>query len=388
VILLALYFIFRPNKHNGQEQHKQLQPEVDLYTDDFLESVQDQPELDSEDSYDFYEEDVDDELWREDDGHHRSQIAKFIPESEPAGAPANYEPYTQRQIPHPQAPRRSSIPAITTAVAATPGSRVDDSRVAQQQTVEHDSYSPRTISEGSIEYRVDDGADDSAGDFSGDFSEESDDVMLDKSIHELTQSIEDVPIYRRDSQDSTSSSMSQPTPYRDSIESLPSEVKSERLPVRTVDEARLQSPRPTALLDTYTVHYHMGEPDYEDCYEIETEDGNHIGIVGMGIDGLGGILDQKPEQVIVLDVWLSDTMSEETLTQLLLSKYAQQYGAGDTSRTERPLMPAQMGLHFQLKSENMLLDCEVAEVHFVENHGPSGLFQSLTLKMEVYQNDD
>ena len=435
LILLGLYALSWLAKRREQtQQERPHQPEPDLYADDPLESIQDEFEpIDefTEDDYDFYDEEIEDSTWQQSGRLDPAETSRILPESEPrqrqisqpVDDPAGYEPYPQSQPAQSQpvqsqpaqsqpvqsqASRRNPLPAITTAVAATPGPSVEDSRIVRQRIAEsaslHRQPTSRTAPSPALEgpaSTVEDIVEDSdEDDFTGedlvvdDFVEESDDIQLNRSIAELNQKLDDMPIYRQgdrreDRQDR------QDMPDRSGVESLPSAFKSERLSARqnqtarapTVGEARLKRPEPTTLLSTYAAHYHIGQPDYEDVYDIETEDEGHLGQVGVGIDGMGGILSQDPEQVIVLDVWLNDTDSGETLTQLLLSEYAQQHGVGDTSRSQRRPLPAQPALQFQLESESILLNCEVTEVHFLENRGTAGIFQSATIRMDAYQKE-
>lgn len=188
------------------------------------------------------------------------------------------------------------------------------------------------------------------------------------------------------------------------LESLPEEIKSERFSERqsqapkhdsvtapaappTIDKAFMKQTRESSLVDKYVAHYHIGDHDYTQLYEIETEDGDHLGEFGIDIDGIHGILNQNPEYVTVLDVWLYDVTSEDSQTQLLLSQHARENGAGDTSRSDRRPLPASPGLKFQLEGSNLLLDCEVSEAKFLENNGPSGIFQSVTVEISAYRKN-
>jgi hypothetical protein len=149
------------------------------------------------------------------------------------------------------------------------------------------------------------------------------------------------------------------------------------------------------LLKTFTVHYQTGIPDYDQAYSImDPSGGRYIGECGMGVNLKNGILQNNPDSVIALDVWLVDKKQEKSYSsqsRVLLSEYVVDNNLENAFTRERPndaapLVP-QPGMAFQLKGPSLLLDCEVREAKYVQNGPTAGIFQSIKIDMTVRATD-
>jgi hypothetical protein len=177
-------------------------------------------------------------------------------------------------------------------------------------------------------------------------------------------------------------------------------------PLAAVDAPAAQSAAPATdrpasragqgtVLKTFTVHYQTGIPDYDQSYSImDPESGRYIGECGMGVNLKNGILQNNPDNVIALDVWLVDKKQEKSYSsqsRVLFSEYVIDAKLESAFTRERPndaapLVP-QTGTSFQLKGPNLTLDCIVAEAVYAKNGPASGIFQSVKVDMTVRSND-
>lgn len=149
------------------------------------------------------------------------------------------------------------------------------------------------------------------------------------------------------------------------------------------------------LVKTFTVHYQTGISDYDQSYSImDPNGGRYIGECGMGVNLKNGILQNNPDNVIALDVWLVDKKQEKTYSsqsRVLLSEYVIDNNLESAFTRERPndaapLVP-QPGMTFQLKGLNLVLECEVLEARYIANGPTAGIFQSVKLDMTVVAID-
>ena len=148
------------------------------------------------------------------------------------------------------------------------------------------------------------------------------------------------------------------------------------------------------VLGEYTVRYDHGDPDYDASHNImDAEGGAYIGECGMGVNMKNGILQNNPENVVALDVWLFDKTDErklETKTAVLVSPQviardmAKIFGG---ERESFDLLQPEPNLRFQLEGGHLVLDCLVKEAAFFDaNSGDdtaTGVFRTLEIAMTV-----
>ena len=102
------------------------------------------------------------------------------------------------------------------------------------------------------------------------------------------------------------------------------------------------------------------------------------------------ILQNNPDNVIALDVWLVDKKQEKSFSsqdRVLLSEYVVDHNLEQTFTRERPNDPSpiipQPGTTFQIKGPSLTLDCVVTEANYIKNGAAAGMFQSLSIDMTV-----
>ncbi len=145
------------------------------------------------------------------------------------------------------------------------------------------------------------------------------------------------------------------------------------------------------VLDTFIAHYQAGVIDFDQSFKIvDPESNRFVGECGMGVDYKNGILQDDPENVIALDIWLYDQKMEKSVgnrTRVLLSEYALDRNLEPSLMRERPNDPppivAQPGISFQIKGPSLTLDCEVIEAEYVKNSRDAGIFQNVKVELTV-----
>jgi len=171
----------------------------------------------------------------------------------------------------------------------------------------------------------------------------------------------------------------------------------------TVPAIRHREPTPNAptplarsrykILDQHTLHYRIGMPEYDESKAIlDPAAGKYIGEFGMGVSTKNALVQTGPDQVIALEIWLFDKSDEQSMgqqTRILLSEYAVDNNLEQVFLKERQDNPrpftAQPGVHFQLESQNLLLDCVIVDVKYAQSGSAKGIFQNIKVDMTVQQ---
>ena len=150
--------------------------------------------------------------------------------------------------------------------------------------------------------------------------------------------------------------------------------------------------RPT-VIDQHVFHYQIGMMEYDESRPIvDPKSGKYIGEFGMGASDKNALMQTGPHQLVALEVWIFDKSDERNLgnqTRILLSEYAIDHNLEQLFLKERQDNPrpftAQSGVHFQLESQNLLLDCTIVDVLYSTSSATKGIFQEITVDMSVQQ---
>ncbi len=168
-------------------------------------------------------------------------------------------------------------------------------------------------------------------------------------------------------------------------------------PVRSANAKHVERPTPTRahtkVIDQHVFHYQIGMMEYDESRPIvDPQSGKYIGEFGMGASDKNALMQTGPHQLVALEVWIFDKSDERNLgnqTRILLSEYAIDHNLEQMFLKERQDNPrpftAQPGVHFQLKSQNLLLDCTIVDVLYSTNNATKGIFQEITVDMSVQQ---
>lgn len=155
------------------------------------------------------------------------------------------------------------------------------------------------------------------------------------------------------------------------------------------------TPTPLRTLGSFALQYYAGIPDYDQSYSIMDPTTNRlIGDCGMGINIKNNIVQSNPDTVIALDVWLVDKKDEKSYAaqhRILLSEYVidhklEQTFSRDRNNDAAPIVP-QVGLDFQLKGPNLVMDCKITEVVYSKGGPSTGAFQTLRVDLTLHARD-
>ncbi|MEZ4613900.1 MAG: hypothetical protein R2867_00095 [Caldilineaceae bacterium] len=147
------------------------------------------------------------------------------------------------------------------------------------------------------------------------------------------------------------------------------------------------------VIDQHILQYQLGMVEYDESKPIvDPASGKYIGEFGMGTSIKNGLVQPNSDQVAALEVWLFDKSDEKNMgnqTRILLSEYAIDHNLEQAFVKERQDNPrpftAQPGVHFQLESQNLLLDCTIVDVQYTNNGNTKGMFQHVKVDMSVHQ---
>ncbi len=167
----------------------------------------------------------------------------------------------------------------------------------------------------------------------------------------------------------------------------------QRRPPSGADRERRRTAASHKVIDQHTMQYQLGIPEYDESKPIvDPGSGKYIGEFGMGASVKNALVQSSPEQVVALEVWLFDKSDEQSIgnkTRILLSEYAVDNNLDAVLLKERQDDPrpftAQPNVHFQLESQNLLLDCMIVEAKYISSGKGKGMFQHVKVDMSVHQ---
>ncbi len=129
--------------------------------------------------------------------------------------------------------------------------------------------------------------------------------------------------------------------------------------------------------------YQMGEPDYDEAFDINDPVDGYMGQCGLQLIEPFG---RERDQAVALQVWLWDSSDPDTQTLVLMSEGAyrdtalrSQYAGEHHAISVRP------GTEFELTSHDLLLRGRVEKVGYAEAEPVRGVFADLHVKLTVYR---
>jgi len=129
--------------------------------------------------------------------------------------------------------------------------------------------------------------------------------------------------------------------------------------------------------------YQMGEPDYDEAFDINDPVDGYMGQCGLQLIEPFG---RERDQAVALQVWLWDSSDPDTQALVLMSEGAYR----DTSlrsehEGEHGALAVKPGTEFELHSHDLLLRGRVEKVSYAEAEPPRGIFADLHVKLTVYR---
>lgn len=153
-------------------------------------------------------------------------------------------------------------------------------------------------------------------------------------------------------------------------------------PARRVSVPPATTAAPVKLGD-YVAIYQMGEPDYDEAFDINDPVEGTMGQCGLQlIDPVG----RNRDQAVALQAWLWDGSDPETRVKVLMSEGAYrdtalrsaQAGVGEA-------IPVRLGTEFELESHDLLLRGRVDKVEYADAELPRSIFVDLHVRLQAYR---
>ena len=138
----------------------------------------------------------------------------------------------------------------------------------------------------------------------------------------------------------------------------------------------------TRLLEN-TATYQMGEPDYDEAFDINDPVDGYMGQCGLQLIEPFG---RERDQAVALQVWLWDSSDPDTQTLVLMSEGAYRDTALRSQFAgEHQAIAVRPGTEFELASHDLLLRGRVEKVSYAEAEPVRGVYADLQVKMTVFR---
>jgi hypothetical protein len=131
--------------------------------------------------------------------------------------------------------------------------------------------------------------------------------------------------------------------------------------------------------------YMIGDDLYDDSFSIDSPSGEFLGECGVGISE--ALSPGEPKRVTAFEVWLFDKNDIQTVTKMLMSKYAYNDPAiRQRLMAKGELLPVQPGQRIVLETASLTLEAHVVDTNYAPGTSPSeSAFDRLTLELSVWQ---
>jgi len=153
------------------------------------------------------------------------------------------------------------------------------------------------------------------------------------------------------------------------------------------EAARPSPARPTGLdrppLATFRTTYTLGDDLYDDSFSIESAAGDFLGECGVGIGDLIGVGD--PKKVSAFEVWLFDKNDIQTVTKVLMSRYAYQDEATRSRMAAKgdPIL-AEPGAVVVLETASLMVEARIVDLTYGGGALPAeSFFERLTVELRA-----
>jgi hypothetical protein len=137
-------------------------------------------------------------------------------------------------------------------------------------------------------------------------------------------------------------------------------------------------------LATFRTIYTLGDDLYDDSFSIESASGDFLGECGVGIGDMVGV--GEPKKVSAFEVWLFDKNDIQTVTKVLMSRYAFN---DDTTRSRLsakgdPVLAAS-GEVIRLQTASLEVEARVVDFKYGEGPlPPESYFERLTIELRAW----
>ena len=145
-----------------------------------------------------------------------------------------------------------------------------------------------------------------------------------------------------------------------------------------------ESPIAEQPLATFRTTYTIGNDAYDDSFSIEGATGDFLGECGVGIGDLIGVED--PKKVSAFEVWLFDKNDIQTVTKVLMSRYA--FNDEETNNrlsAKGDPVEAESGGVITLETASLKVEIRVVDMSYGEGAlPPESFFDRLTVELSAW----
>lgn len=152
--------------------------------------------------------------------------------------------------------------------------------------------------------------------------------------------------------------------------------------VHALAAAAGQIPALGKLTDELAI-YQMGEPDYDEAFDINDPSAGYMGECGLqSNDPIG----RDRDRVVALRVWLYDQRDSSTQLKVLMSEGAYRDTALRSQQAGgHEVLQVRPGLEFELESHGLLLRGRVEKADYADQDPYRGVFAELQVRLQVYR---
>lgn len=149
------------------------------------------------------------------------------------------------------------------------------------------------------------------------------------------------------------------------------------------DETIAAEPSGPEPLATFRTVYTLGEDRYDDSFSIESPAGDFLGECGVGIGEVMGA--GEPKKVSAFEVWLFDKNDIQTVTQVLMSKYAYQdeETRARVAAKGEPVL-AEPGGVLYLETASLSVEARIVDLTYGQSALPAeSFFERMTVELKA-----
>ena len=133
----------------------------------------------------------------------------------------------------------------------------------------------------------------------------------------------------------------------------------------------------------YMAVFHMGEPDYDEAFDINDPTDGYMGQCGLQLNEPVG---RNRDQAVALQAWLWDSSDPDTRTKVLMSEGAYRDTAMRSQQAgQHEALPVRAGTEFELESHDLLLRGRVEKADYIDQEPNRSVFAELQVRMQIYR---
>jgi hypothetical protein len=137
-------------------------------------------------------------------------------------------------------------------------------------------------------------------------------------------------------------------------------------------------------LATFRTIYTLGDDLYDDSFSIESAAGDFLGECGVGVGDMVGV--GEPKKVSALEVWLFDKNDIQTVTKVLMSRYAYNDEATRARLSAKgdPIL-ANSGEVIRLQTASLEVEARLVDFKYGEGPLPTeSYFERVTIELRAW----